>query len=336
MTEQNRQWILRQRPVGDVSDNDLVLETGDMPSADEGEIVVRTRLLSMDPANRAWMNETPSYMDPVPLNGPMLGMALGEVTESRSDQFSVGDTVMGLGSWSEYCKRPAAAFQPVPTLPGLSEQEVFGMLLVVGPTAYFGVHDICAPKPGETLVISGAAGAVGSIAGQLGKAWGARVVGIAGGAEKCRRVTEEYGMDAAIDYKAENVNARLGELCPDGIDCYFDNVGGDILDAVLGRMNDFARVAQCGAISMYNADKPVPGPYNYINIVMRRIKIQGFIVLDHMDRYPEAFEVLAGLRNDGKLHWDFDLDEGLDNALTAFRKLYSGDNTGKMLLKVAD
>ncbi|MDN5875045.1 MAG: NADP-dependent oxidoreductase [Sinobacteraceae bacterium] len=335
MAQTNRQWILRRRPIGDVSDDDLVLETGTVPKPGDGEIILRTRYLSMDPANRPWMNETPTYMDPVPLNGPMLGLVLGEVVASASKKFKVGAPAMGLGSWSDYCQVKAADFDAVPNLPGISEKDVFGIFMIVGPTAYFGIHDICTPKADETLVVSAAAGAVGSIAGQLGKARGARVVGIAGGAEKCRRVVEEFHMDAAIDYKSEDVAERLAVLCPNGIDCLFDNVGGPILDAVLGRINDFGRVAQCGTISMYNAQQPVPGPYNYANVVLRRIKIQGFIVLDHRERYPEAHQELVRLRKAGKLHWSVHEDEGLKNALTVFRKLYSGGNQGKLLLKVA-
>ncbi len=332
---QNQQWIFKSRPQGDVSDSDIVLETHDMPTAADGEIIVRTEYISLDPANRAWMNEQPTYMAPVPIGGPMLGLVMGEVTESASDKFKAGDKVMGLGSWSEYCKVQAEGFNAVPEIPGIAEKEVFGIFMLVGPTAYIGVEDICAPKKGETMVVSGAAGAVGSIAGQLGKAAGCRVIGIAGGDKKCALLTDEYGMDAAIDYKNEDVGARLDELCPDGIDSFFDNVGGQILDEVLARMNDFARIAQCGAISMYNATEPQPGPYNYMNVVIRRIKIQGFIVMDHMDRFPEAYEKLATLHHAGKMNWKFHEEEGLENVLNAFRKLYSGDNYGKLLLKVA-
>ncbi len=332
---QNKQWIFKQRPVGDVSDKDIVLETGTIPSASEGELVIRTQYISLDPANRGWMGEKPTYMDPIPLNGPMYGLVMGEVIESGSAQFKPGDKVMGMGSWSEYCKVPAAAVNAVPQIPGIDEQSIFAMFMIVGPTAYFGIHDICVPKKGETLVVSGAAGAVGSIAGQLGKALGCRVVGIAGGAKKCGFVTGDYGMDAAIDYKNEDVAARLSELCPDGIDCFFDNVGGDILDHVMGQMNDFGRIAQCGAISIYNAKKPVPGPYNYMNVVVRRLKIQGFIVMDYAARYPEAYTRLAELRHAGKLNWKLEEDQGIENTLSAFRKLYSGGNEGKMLLKVS-
>ena len=330
----NRQWILKSRPVGDVSDSDLTFETGTVPSPADGEIVLRTRMISMDPANRAWMNETPTYIDPVPLNGPMLGLVMGEVVASASDKFAVGDKVMGLGNWCDYCKVEAAGFNPVPDVPGVSETEVFGIFAMIGPTAYFGMHDICAPAAGETVVVSGAAGAVGSIAGQLAKAQGARVVGIAGGATKCGFVTDDFGMDAAIDYKSEDVGERLDALCPDGIDAYFDNVGGEILDAVLARMNNFGRIAQCGAISMYNADRPQPGPYNYLNIIMRRLKVQGFIVTDYHKRFGEAHQALAELRAAGKMNWKFHEERGLENALDAFRKLYSGDNYGKLLLHV--
>lgn len=332
---QNKQWMFKSRPKGDISDSDVVFETHDIPTPDDGEIIVRTTYISLDPANRAWMNEQPSYMDPIPLNSPMWGLMMGEVTESASDKFKVGDKVMGLGTWSEYCKVAAKGFEAVPEVPGISEKEVFGILMLVGPTAFVGVEDICEPKKGETMVVSGAAGAVGSIAGQLGKAHGCRVIGIAGGVEKCRMLTEDYGMDAAIDYKNEDVGARLDELCPDGIDTFFDNVAGKILDEVMGRMNNFGRIAQSGAISMYNASKPQPGPYNYMNIVIRRLTIKGFIVMDHVDRYPAAYEKIASLHQAGKMNWKFHEDEGLENALDALRKLYSGDNYGKLLLKVA-
>lgn len=331
---QNKQWIFKQRPTGDVSDEDIVLETSEIPVAEDGEIVVRTQYISLDPANRAWMNETPTYMDPVPLGGPMLGLVMGEVTDSGSEKFKPGDKVTGLGSWSEYCKVSATAFNPAPEVPGIDERDIFGIFTIVGPTAYFGIEDICAPKPGETMVVSGAAGAVGSIAGQMGKAHGCRVIGIAGGAKKCGYITDNYGMDAAIDYKNEDVAARLAELCPDGIDSFFDNVGGAILGHVLARMNNFGRIAQCGAISMYNAAGPVPGPYNYMNVVVRRLKIQGFVITDYVERYPEAYKKLAELRHAGKVEWKLEQDAGIENVLSAFRKLYSGGNEGKLLLKV--
>lgn len=333
MTE-NQQWILKQRPRGDVSNADLVLETSPMPQVAVGELVVRTHYVSLDPANRAWMNETPTYMDPVPLGGPMFGMVMGEVTESGSGRFSAGDQVMGLGSWSRYCKVDASQMSAVPELPGIAANEMFGMFAIVGPTAYFGIEDVCTPNAGETVVISAAAGAVGSIAGQLAKARGCRVVGVAGGPKKCGFITDDFGMDAAIDYKSESVEERLRALCPDGIDCFFDNVGGDILGAVLGRMNDFGRIAQCGAISMYNEDKPQPGPHNYMNVVVRRLKIQGFVVTDFIKRYPEAYKVLASLRQQGELNWKLHEESGFENLLDAFRKLYSGGNEGKLLLRV--
>ncbi|MDN5938192.1 MAG: NADP-dependent oxidoreductase [Salinisphaera sp.] len=331
---ENLQWILKQRPQGNVSDDDIVLERNPAPTASDGELVLRTEYISLDPANRAWMNETATYMEPVALDGPMAGLMMGEVVESGSDQFAVGDRVMGLGSWSRFCQVQAQAFSKVPEVPGLDAREVFAFLMIVGPTAYFGINDICAPKAGETVVVSGAAGAVGSIAGQLAKARGCCVVGIAGGSRKCRLIVDDYGFDAAIDYRGENVAKRLADLCPDGIDCFFDNVGGDILSAVLGQVNDFARIAQCGAISTYNDEKPQPGPYNYVNVVIRRVKIQGFIVMDFMDRYPEAYGALAQLRAQGGLKWKIHEEQGLENMLNVFRKLFSGENEGKLLLKV--
>lgn len=332
----NRQWILKQRPVGEVKDSDIVLETGDIPSPGKGEMVIRTLWVSLDPANRGWLSETPTYMDPVPLDGPMLGLVMGEVMESRSDKFDSGDKVVGLGHWAEYAKVSAEEFQPLPELPGIHERDVFGIFFLIGPTAYVGINEICKPRPGETLVVSGAAGAVGSIAGQFGKAREARVIGIAGGAKKCGWVTGDFGMDAAIDYKSEDVGKRLGELCPHGIDCFFDNVGGEILDEVLGRMNNFGRLAQCGAISMYNADEAVPGPRNYLNVIIRRLKIQGFVVLDHLDLYPQAYQEMLSLYQQGKLHWKLDEDRGIENLLAAFRKLFTGENYGKMLVRIAE
>ena len=217
---ENKQWIFKQRPVGDVSDDDIVLETHEVPTPEQGQIIVRTHYISLDPANRAWMNEQATYMPPVPIGGPMLGLVRGEVADSASDKFKVGDKVMGLGSWSEYCQVDAAGFNAVPEIPGISERDVFGIFMLVGPTAFVGMEDICEPKQGETVVVSGAAGAVGSLAGQLAKAHGCRVIGIAGGDKKCALLTDEYNMDAAIDYKNEDVGARLDELCPDGIDAF--------------------------------------------------------------------------------------------------------------------
>ncbi|MDI3258673.1 MAG: NADP-dependent oxidoreductase [Sinobacteraceae bacterium] len=331
----NRQWILVRRPEGDIRDGDLELRDSSVPAPRDGEVLIRTNYLSLDPTNRIWMSDMDQYMPPVALGDPMRGAVMGEVVESRAPAFKPGELVMTLGSWSDYCCVPAAAVQPVPALPGLEPKEAFGILLIVGPTAYFGLVDICAPRIGETLVVSAAAGAVGSLVGQIGKALGCRVVGIAGGPEKCGWITRELGFDAAIDYKSEDVAAALHKHCPNGIDIYFDNVGGAILDAALARMNLFGRVVECGLISTYNAKAPVPGPANYPAILMKRLKVQGMIVLDYAPRYAEAYRALATLRAQGKLKWRLHEVNGLETALDSVRLLYRGGNHGKLLVKVS-
>jgi NADPH-dependent curcumin reductase CurA len=334
-SKMNRQWILNRRPEGEIKDDDLVLKESPIPKPGEGEVLVRTTFLSLDPTNRIWMSDMDQYMDPVRIGDPMRGVSSGEVVESRSAAFKPGDKVMTLGSWSDYYTAPAAALQLAPSISGLDFRDVFGIFYLVGPTAYFGLVDIGAPKIGETLVVSTAAGAVGSIVGQLGKALGCRVVGIAGGPKKCAWITGELGFDAAIDYKSQNVAEALRQLCPGGIDVYFDNVGGGILNDVMGQMNLFGRIIECGLISMYNATGTVHGPDNYARILMKRLKIQGFIVIDYLARYPEAFRALAALHAQGKLKWALHEVAGLENAAKAVKLLYDGGNTGKLLVKVS-
>ncbi len=243
---------------------------------------------------------------------------------------------MGLGTWSDYACAPAAMVHPVPEIPGIPRKDVFGQLYLVGPTAYFGLTDIGAPKIGETLVVSGAAGAVGSIVGQIGKALGCRTVGIAGGKEKCASLIRDYGFDHAIDYKNETLKERLRETCPQGVDVFFDNVGGETLNSVLRQMNLFGRIVQCGMISVYDNDGKGAAPSNYPVILMQRLKVQGFIAFDYAARYPEAFRALAKLRLEGKLNWRFHDIDGLENADNAVRMLFNGQNKGKLIVKVAD
>lgn len=332
----NRQWILKRRPVGEIADGDLLLHELPVPRAADGEIVFRTRWLSLDPSNRIWMSEMPSYLPPVALDAAMRGVVMGEVVESRSEAFKPGDAVMGLGSWSDYCCVPAATMHACPSIDGVAAEDVFGIYMVVGPTAYFGVADIAQPKIGDTFVVSGAAGAVGSLAGQIAKAMGCRVIGIAGGRDKCAALIDHYGFDGAIDYKRDDVDARLRELCPQGIDIYFDNVGGETLDRALAQMNLYGRVVSCGSISSYNDDGRVPGPKNYGLILMRRLKVQGFIVLDYAARYAEAFRALTALHRRGQLKWQLHSIDGLENAVQAVRMLYTGGNNGKLMVKVSD
>lgn len=332
----NRQWILTRRPVGDIRDGDLVFREDPVPKAKKGEVVLKTEWLSLDPTNRLWMSDADQYMPPVPLGAPMRGFVVGKVVDSGADAFEVGSYAMGIGSWSDYSCSPAAMLSPVPEVKGIPRKDVFGQYGIVAPTAYFGLLEIGAPKIGETLVVSGAAGAVGSIAVQLGKAWGCKVVGIAGGKEKCDWIRKDLGADAVIDYKKEDIKARLGELCPEGVDIYFDNVGGDTLNTLMAKMNLFGRIIQCGMISSYNNEGQYDVPKNYPLILMNRLRVQGFIVIDYAARYPEAIRALTKLHLEGRMKWRQHEIEGLEQADKAVRMLYTGGNTGKLMIKVAD
>lgn len=333
----NRQWILTHRPVGDIKDGDLVWREDPVPKAKKGEVVVRTEWLSLDPTNRLWMSDADQYMPPVPLGAPMRGFIVGKVVDSGADAFAVGSYAMGIGSWSDYSVSPAAMLSPVPDVKGISRKDVFGQYGIVAPTAYFGLLEIGAPKIGETLVVSGAAGAVGCIAVQLGKAWGCKVVGIAGGQEKCDWIRNELGADAVIDYKKEkDLDKRLKELCPEGVDIYFDNVGGETLNSVMARMNLFGRIIQCGMISSYNNEGGYDVPKNYPLILMNRLRVQGFIVIDYAARFPEAIRALTKLHLEGRMKWRQHEIDGLEQADKAVRMLYTGGNTGKLMVKVAD
>ncbi len=332
---QNHVWRLMKRPVGDIADDDLVYRAEPMPEPAEGEMVIRTVYLSLDPTNRIWMSDIEQYMPPVELGAIMRGGIVGRVTASRNPRFKVGDLVGGLGGWAEYCLSTGEGMMPFPELPGVPLTQLFGTLFMVGPTAYFGLLDICAPKPGETVVVSAAAGAVGSIVGQIAKIKGAHVVGIAGGPDKCKMVVDEYGFDACIDYRHENVAARLDALCSNGIDCNFENVGGEIMDAVMARMNNFGRMALCGMISVYNATTPTLGPKAWPLILMHRLKVQGFIVTDYVPRFGEAMQDMVQWMMAGKLKTRQDVRPGLENAVSALRDLYTGRNDGKLMVRVS-
>lgn len=329
----NREWILNHRPVGDIADGDLVLRESPLPSPKDGEVLIRTTYLSLDPANRVWMSDMEQFLEPVRVGDPMRGLVLGDVVESRADGFKAEDHVMAIGTWSDYLCGPATNFMPVPHIPGLDVKDVFGIYFVVGPTAYFGLVDVGTPKAGETLLVSAAAGAVGSLVGQIGKSLGCRVVGIAGGPQKCNWI-KELGFDAAVDYKSEDVKTALRTHCPAGVDIYFDTVGGSILDAAVGRMNLFGRIVLCGLTSTYNATEPISVPTPYQTILMRRLKVRGFIILDYLPRYPEAFQALTRLHAAGKLKWRFHEVQGLENAAKTVRLFFHGGNYGKLLIKV--
>jgi len=334
MTDVNRVWRLRKRPVGEIADDVLSLEQEAIPEPNEGEFLFRLNYLSLDPTNRIWMSDMDQYMPPVALGAAMRGVVCGTVVKSRHKDFAAGDIVSGLGTWAEYQIGAPGMMGKMAPPAGVSAADAFGLFAVVGPTAYFGLMDLGEPKAGETVVVSAAAGAVGSIVGQIAKIKGCRAVGLAGTDEKCRWIVDELGFDAAINYKKEDVPAALKRACPKGIDVYFDNVGGDILDACLKQMNLQGRIPTCGLISQYNATGEVPGPKNYPMILMQRLKIQGFIVLDYANRYPEAIGALGQWMAEGKLRFKVDMYEGMENAVRTLRKLYTGDHTGKLMLHV--
>ena len=335
MTERiNHQWRLAARPVGNLKESDFQWAEEPVPALADGQVLVRSLYLSLDPANRGWVNEGGSYRDEIKLGSVMEGGAVGVVEESRADGFAPGDHVQGMIGWQELAVLDGRTLNKLPNMPGLPLTAYLGLFGHIGLTAYFGLLDIADPQPGETLVVSAAAGAVGSIVGQIGKIKGCRVVGIAGSEEKCKWIVEELGFDEAINYKTENIRAGLKRTCPNGIDVYFENVGGETLDAVLALINQGARISVCGMISMYNATKPEPGPANIINLIPKRAKMQGFIVTDYMPRAAEAIVALGQWYAAGKLKYRVDIVEGLKNAPSALNKLFDGTNQGKLIIQV--
>ena len=333
----NKSWILRKRPEGDVAEGDLELVTAEMPELADDMVRVRTIYLSLDPTNRIWMSDVDGYMPPVAIGEPMRGGGIGVVEESNFDAVDVGSIVnTGLSTWSEYNDLPGEQVNVLPQMPGIPLTAYMGPLGMTGMTAYFGLTDIGKPKEGDTLVVSAAAGAVGSMVGQIGKIHGCRVVGIAGSDDKCRWLAEEAGFDAAINYKKEEVGAALDKHCPDGIDINFENVGGKIMDQVIARLNDFSRMPLCGLISSYNDTEPTPGPYNFANLLMRRTLVKGFIILDYFDRLPEGVQAMAGWLMEGKIKFETDVVEGLENAPASLERLFTGKNLGKLVVKVSE
>lgn len=332
----NRQWVLRQRPKGLVQPTDLELVESPVPNLAESEVLVRTIYLSLDPTNRTWMNDAEGYLPAVKLGDVMRGLTLGVVEDSRSAKFAKGDIVTPIsGGWALYAIVHEDGLRPVHRAPGMPLTANLSVLGMTGMTAYFGVTDVCRPQPGQTMVISAAAGAVGSIAGQIAKLKGARVIGIAGGPEKCRWLTEDLGFDGAVDYKNEDVGEALDRLAPDGIDVNFENVGGDIMNAVWNRMNVHGRMGVCGLISGYNGTRPPPSP-NFARIITHRLHVQGFLVLDYMPRVKEMAAEMAPWLAGGKIQWKVHVDEGIESALDSLNRLFTGDHDGKLLVKVSE
>ncbi len=332
----NKQWLLASRPVGNPQRSDFEWQESAIPDLQENEVRVRVLQLSLDPASRGWMMDVKSYLPPVALGSVMRGIGIGVVEESRSASLPEGTLVQGMLGWQTHCVTPADRMTPLPEIPGIPIDAYLAVLGHIGLTAYFGLLDITDPKPGETLVVSAAAGAVGSLVGQIGKIKGCRVVGIAGTDEKCTWITDTLGFDAAINYKTESVPAGLKKACPDGIDIYFENVGGAILDAVMAQMNLHGRISVCGMISQYNATEPVPGPYNFISIIAKRLRIQGFIVLDYLDQSEACMLQMAQWIGAGKLKYRVDIVDGLEVAPDALNKLFDGSNQGKLIVKVSE
>jgi len=332
----NRQWRLVARPVGLIKESDFGWYEQPIPTLDEGKILIRNIYLSLDPASRNWAREVKSYFPPVAIGDVMLGRTIGVVAQSRHANFKEEDIVLGMLGWQEYSLTDGTGLSQLPKDSSLPLTAYLGLLGNIGPTAYFGLLDIGKPEAGETLVVSAAAGAVGSLVGQIGKIKGCRVVGIAGTEEKCHWITEDLGFDAAINYKTERVHERLITHCPDGIDVYFDNVGGEILDTVLTLINGKARIVICGLISQYNAVKPVHGPFNFIRILAQRARVEGFLVLDYENRFQEAYVDLERWHAEKKIKYRVDLVDGLENAPRAINKLFDGSNKGKLIIKVSE
>ena len=328
---QNRRVVLASRPAGWVSEDNFRLEAAPVPAPAEGEVLVKNLWLSLDPYMRGRMSEAKSYVKGVDIGEVMVGQTVGEVVESKHPQFSKGDKVLTQLGWQSFgCTKELVKVDE--TKAPLSYY--LGMLGMPGMTAYFGLKEIGQPKPGETVVVSAASGAVGSVVGQLAKLWGCRAVGIAGGPQKCDYVKRELGFDACVDYKAENVLDALKKACPEGVDVYFDNVGGETLDTLLRRMNLFSRIVVCGLISEYNATEPY-GLKNLRALLVNRIRIQGMIVFDWKARYGEALKALAGYYGEGRLKYRESVIEGLDNAPQGLIALLKGQNFGKQLVKLA-
>jgi len=335
MAATNHQVRLAARPLGVPKRSDWQFTEEAVPEPKDGQMVVKVRYISLDPAMRGWMNEGKSYIRPVQIGEVMRAGGAGQVVASKHPGFKEGDFVVGTFGVQEYAVSEGKGVLKVDTR-FVALPVYLGALGMPGMTAYFGLLDIGKPKPGETVVVSGAAGAVGSVVGQIAKIKGCRAVGIAGGADKCRYLVEKLGFDAAIDYKSEDVKAALKTHCPDGIHVYFDNVGGDILDAALARLALRARIVICGAISQYNATEAVKGPSNYLSLLVNRASMTGMVVFDYADRYAEAAREMAGWMREGKLVSREDIVEGgIDAFPETLLKLFKGENFGKLVLKVA-
>jgi NADPH-dependent curcumin reductase CurA len=332
----NRRILLRRRPTGLVQSGDTELVTSPAPEPADGEALVRTTYVGIDAAARTWLNDQPGYLPPVQLGEVIRAAGIGEVVVTRCDAYTVGDVITTLTGFQEYViVRDDVFSTPIPGKAAVDQLAVMSVYGPTGATAYIGMTDIGRPQPGETVVVSAAAGATGSVAAQIAKIAGARVVGIAGGPEKCRAVVEDFGFDACIDYKNDDLAAALKQHCPRRVDVYFDNVGGPILDAVLGRLATNARVVLCGVISSYLSGQH-PGPANYVNLLSKSATMQGFNTLDRWGRFGEAFAALRQWEQEGRLVHRQTIFEGIESCVDALNGLFTGANIGKTLVKLGE
>ena len=333
MPAMNRVVRLTSRPMGEAKRSDFSFTDEPIAALEEGQILVKALFLSLDPAMRGWMNEGKSYIAPVGLGEVMRAGGVGEVVESKNPKFAVGDKVSGMLNVQTWCVTDGRGFTKVDSAlaPLTTYLNVLGM---PGMTAYFGLLESGQPKAGETVVVSGATGAVGATVGQVAKILGCRVVGIAGGPEKCAYAVKELGFDACVDYKNQDVRVGLKEACPGGVDVYFDNVGGEILDIVLTRINLKARIVICGAISQYNNTAPVKGPVNYLSLLVNRARMEGIVVFDYAARYKEGAAQMGQWLREGKIVSKEHVEEGIDRFPEVLGMLFRGENYGKLVLKV--
>ncbi len=335
MSERNRRLVLAERPSGMVNERTIRMEETDIPVAGPGEALARVRYLSIDPTIRTWMDDAPGYLPPIAIDEVVRAGGIAEVIESNTPQYKLGELLFGMTGWQDYviADEGARTMQSLPA--GVSPTAALGVLGITGMTAYFGLLDVGRVQEGDVVVVSGAGGATGSTVGQIARIKGAgKVIGIAGGSEKCAWIVDELGFDAAIDYKSEDVAKRLREEAPQGIDLYFDNVGGEILDACLAQLAMRGRVVLCGAISGYNNDGRPTGPANYLSLLIRRGRMEGFIILDYFDRFPAGQAEMAGWLAAGKIKSAEHIVDGLEHAPDALNLLFTGGNTGKVIVRV--
>lgn len=329
----NRQWLINGRPVGrGLVDDDFKLVETPVAEPGEGEVLVKNLYIAFDPAQKGWMENLGGYVAPTEIGEVMRGSGVGEVVSSNAPGFAKGDKVQGMLRWQDYALMPAKELLKVADDDLLTAN--LGVMGTTGMTAYFGLNKIGKPFPGDTVVVTGAAGATGSVVGQMAKIAGCRVIGVAGGPAKCKWLVDELGFDGAVDYKAGNIKDQIKALCPDGIDVLWDNVGGAQLNALLNQIAMHARIVICGGISRYELGKMPAGPENYFNLIFKRAHMEGFIVLDYISEYPLARKRIADWIRSGKMMYKEDVQSGLENAPRTLMRLFQGENFGKQLLKL--